>query len=103
MSTCAASVPWVDVVVADDVGTGVGVAAGVGVEGVASVDGVLAGDALVAAGAGLALGVAGDEQPLTTAIAATAKAAGIATRLTMAAVRADLATFFMALSFRVWA
>jgi hypothetical protein len=96
----------VDVVVVDDVGTGVGVAAGVGVEGVAGADGGLAGGALaeVAAGPGLAVGVAGDEQPLTMAIAAAAKAAGIATRVTMAAVRArravvaGLATLFMALS-----
>jgi hypothetical protein len=89
-----------------EVATGVttGVAAGDG--GVAGPDGVLAGDALAAAGARLALDAAGDsdEQPLTMAIAATAKAAGIATRLTAAAVRerravaAGLAALLMGLS-----
>src|SRR5580704_2633450 len=93
--TCPASSPWVDVVVADEVGvgaaTGAGVAAGVSAGVAAGVEEAEVGDglevAVEAAGAGLALGVACDEQPVTAPRAAAAKAAGTATRPRMAGIR----------------
>jgi hypothetical protein len=95
ISTRAASFPWVDVVVADEVGasvaTGADVAAGVAAGIAAGVEAAVAGDVLgvpvEAAGAGLALGVAWDEQPVTAPTAAAARAAGTATRPSMAGIR----------------